>query len=209
MRNKIFRATRRTVRIFRGSVEFLLVKLIFWLNEVSIQNGYVVRGIPVIDIISGGKLVIGNNFKMNSGKHYNKIGRQQPCMFIISKDARLTIGNNVGISSTAFVCRNSITIEDGVMIGGNCVVYDTDFHSIYPEHRLAKPEALDKAKNAAVLIKKNAFIGAHSIILKGVVIGENTVIGAGSVVSTNIPDNEIWAGNPIRFIRKINLDDLR
>jgi acetyltransferase-like isoleucine patch superfamily enzyme len=204
MKNKIFRVIRRVFRIVRSFIEILFVKLIFWLNDVSISKGYIVKGIPVIDIVYGGKLVIGSDFKMNSGKHYNKIGRQQPCMFIINKDAKLTIGNNVGISSTAFVCQYSITIEEGVRIGGNCVIYDTDFHSIYPEHRLAKPEELDKVKNAAVLLKKNAFIGAHSTILKGVVIGENAVIGAGSVVSRNIPDNEVWAGNPIRFIKKIN-----
>jgi acetyltransferase-like isoleucine patch superfamily enzyme len=178
------------------------------LNDISISNGYIVRGIPMIDIVYGGKLFIGRDFKMNSGKHYNKIGRQQPCMFMIGKDAKIVIGNNVGISSTAFVCQNSITVEDGVRIGGNCVIYDTDFHSIYHEYRLSKPESLDKVKNAEVIIKKNAFIGAHSLILKGVVIGENAVIGAGSVVSKNIPDNEIWAGNPIRFIKKININEI-
>ena len=48
------------------------------------------------------------------------------------------------------------------------------------------------------------FIGANSIILKGVTIGERSIIGAGSVVTKNIPDDEIWAGNPAKFIRKIN-----
>ena len=53
------------------------------------------------------------------------------------------------------------------------------------------------------MIKDNAFIGAHSIILKGVTIGENSIIGAGSVVTKSVPDNQIWAGNPARFIRNI------
>ena len=60
-------------------------------------------------------------------------------------------------------------------------------------------------KSAPVLIKEGAFIGAHSIILKGVTIGKHSIIGAGSVVTKSIPDGEIWAGNPARFIRKIDI----
>lgn len=56
-----------------------------------------------------------------------------------------------------------------------------------------------------VTIKENAFIGAHSTILKGVTIGKNSIIGACSVVTKNVPDNEIWAGNPAKFVKKIEV----
>lgn len=55
-----------------------------------------------------------------------------------------------------------------------------------------------------VVIKDGAFIGAHCIILKGVTIGENSIVGAGSVVTKSIPDGEIWAGNPVKFIRRVD-----
>jgi acetyltransferase-like isoleucine patch superfamily enzyme len=55
-----------------------------------------------------------------------------------------------------------------------------------------------------VVIRDGAFIGAHTIVLKGVTIGERSVVGAGSVVTKDIPDGEIWAGNPARFIRKLD-----
>ena len=53
-----------------------------------------------------------------------------------------------------------------------------------------------------MLIKKNAYIGANTVICKPVTIGEGAIIGASSVVTKDIPSFEIWAGNPARFIRK-------
>jgi len=68
--------------------------------------------------------------------------------------------------------------------------------------RKSKDDMKNRVKKP-VVVKDNAFIGARSIILKGVTIGNNSIVGAGSVVTKSIPDNEIWAGNPARFIRSI------
>ena len=54
-----------------------------------------------------------------------------------------------------------------------------------------------------VKIEDNAFVGARSMILRGITIGKYSIIGAGSVVTKSVPENEIWAGNPARFVRKI------
>ena len=53
-----------------------------------------------------------------------------------------------------------------------------------------------------VEIGKNTLIGANSVIKEGVKISDNTIIGAGSVVINDIPENEIWAGNPAKKIKK-------
>jgi acetyltransferase-like isoleucine patch superfamily enzyme len=84
--------------------------------------------------------------------------------------------------------------------GGDCKIYDTDFHSLNFEKRNRLPD--NDVRSGAVNIKYGAFIGTGAIILKGVTVGEKSIIGAGSVVACDIPDNEIWAGNPARFIRK-------
>ena len=86
--------------------------------------------------------------------------------------------------------------------GGGTCVYDTDFHSLDPQIRAGSDDIRHRAEKP-VLIKSNAFIGGHSIILKGVTIGENSIIGAGSVVTKSVPDNQIWAGNLARFIKEI------
>ena len=57
-------------------------------------------------------------------------------------------------------------------------------------------------KVGKVEIKDNAFIGANTVICNSVTIGRNAVVGAGSVVTKDIPDNEIWGGNPAHFIKK-------
>jgi len=61
----------------------------------------------------------------------------------------------------------------------------------------------DKAtKSAPVCIEKGAFIGANVLILKGVTIGERSVIAAGSVVVNDVPSDEVWGGNPNRFLKR-------
>ena len=53
-----------------------------------------------------------------------------------------------------------------------------------------------------VSICKGAYLGMNTLVVKPVTIGENAIIGAGSVVTKDVPANEVWAGNPARFIRK-------
>lgn len=112
----------------------------------------------------------------------------------------IKIGNNVGISHAILCAREEIIIEDNVLIGGGVKVYDNDFHSIEYGFRMEKPDT--HIRKSPIRIKEGAFVGAHSIILKGVVIGKHAVVGAGSVVTRSVPDGEIWAGNPAKFIKK-------
>lgn len=180
---------------------WVITCLKLYLNNVNFSRDFIGFGIPVINIDRRGSFTIGKNFRFNSGKYYNMIGRQQPCYFIVAKNAALTIADNVGISATAIVCHNYISIGENVKIGGNTVIYDTDFHAADPKFRNALPELLTNVKTRPVIIKEGAFIGAHCTILKGVTIGINAIVGAGSVVNQSIPDGETWMGNPARPIK--------
>ena len=58
-------------------------------------------------------------------------------------------------------------------------------------------------KMSPIVIDDGAFVGTRSIILKGVRIGKNAVVGAGSVVICDVPDNQVWSGNPAKFVKNI------
>lgn len=197
----LYKITNKLINNTLYFINHLYTWLILKGNNVQFSQ-YKTSGIPYIMVARGGKCSIGKNFAMNNGIKGNPIGCYQKCTFFVDRGAELTIGNNVGISQTALICTMKITIEDNVKIGGGVCVYDTDFHSLNPELRKST-EDLKHRKQKAVLIKENAFIGAHSIILKGVTIGKNSIVGAGSVVTKSIPDNQIWAGNPAQFIKNI------
>lgn len=148
-----------------------------------------------------GSFVIGNNVRINSCKFANVIGGNTRTSFVIKPGGSLVLGKNISISNSAFYCTKSIVIEDHVMIGGDCKIWDSDFHPIDPATRRETPN--QRYNQGAIHIKESAFIGGSSIILKGVTIGRNAIIGAGSVVGKDVPDNEIWAGNPAKFIKKL------
>ena len=121
----------------------------------------------------------------------------------MGKNAKLVIGDNVGMSFVTIACFNQIFIGNNVKIGGDVIIYDADFHSLNANKRTAIPEIKQNIKTKPVHISNNAFIGAHSILLKGCSIGENSIVGAGSVVTRKIPANQIWGGNPAVFIKEI------
>jgi acetyltransferase-like isoleucine patch superfamily enzyme len=194
----------RKVRIRSISLIYTpIARLQFYLNGACLNGRIKVRGLIKVCVTRRGQVQIGDSFHLNSGNNYNLIGRQQKCIFWV--EGKLSIGNNVGISSTAIICKAEINIGNNVIIGGNTVIYDTDFHSLLPSLRMNSKEDLSNALSKRVVIKDNVFIGAHSTILKGVTIGSNSIIGACSVITKDIPDGEVWAGNPARYIRKISL----
>ena len=122
----------------------------------------------------------------------------------MSNNAVVKIGEGTGISNSVFRIREGIQIGRNVNVGGDCKFYDSDMHSIDYKYRMESPDT--HIKSAPIVIKDGAWLGAHTLVLKGVTIGERAVIAAASVVTKDVPDDELWGGNPARFIRKINTD---
>lgn len=149
---------------------------------------------------SQGVIRFGRNVRINSKLEANPAGGIKTVLVTLREGSAIEIGDGTGISNSILMAAARITIGRQVYIGAGCKIYDTDFHSVHHEERIVNANT----RVAPVTIEDEVFIGAHSIILKGVTIGRGAVIGAGSVVAKNIPPGEIWAGNPVRFIRKLD-----
>ena len=94
---------------------------------------------------------------------------------------------------------NHVTFGDHVFIGPNCSFY-TAIHPLDIDRRNRNIEAA-----LPIHVGSNVCFGGNVTVLPGVTIGSNTTIGAGSVVTRDIPDNVVAAGNPCRVIRKLSL----
>ncbi len=139
---------------------------------------------------------IGDNVMMVSRFRSNPSGITNPCVLDTLMGGKIRIGNHVGMSGTILSSRSSIIIGDHVKLGSNVKIFDHNYHSLNAETR--RDGLLDRqdVRTAPVAIGEDVFVGTNATILKGVTIGTRAIIAAGSVVTKDIPANEIWGGNP-------------
>jgi acetyltransferase-like isoleucine patch superfamily enzyme len=127
-------------------------------------------------------------------------------------ESRINLADRVLLGGGSVIdCALSITVERNVLISYGCVLADSDNHSLYPELRLndlatwmnGRRHDWSHSELAPIRICEGAWIGARSIILKGVTIGAGAVVGMGSVVTKDVPPRTVVGGNPARVIRDI------
>ena len=172
------------------------------LHGASVGRGLRVHGPLRIRCHPTGEIRIGEGCRIQSGFAGNPVGGGSRMSLWVGKEGRLRLGDRVGLSNSTIVCMRSVVIEDDVYLGGGSRIYDTDFHSVRAQER-GRP-GNPGTRTAPVQLRRRAFVGGHSTLLKGVTVGEEAVVGAGSVVRTDVPDGQIWAGNPAVFVRELS-----
>lgn len=158
------------------------------------------KGKCLFQVQIGAKISIGKMFVCNSSELY-AIDTVKCSKILVREGANLQIGDNSGMSNTIIQCWKDIEIGNNVKIGAGTIIMDSNFHSLDWRQRIDKNSDSVNVKTAPVILKNNVFIGARSMILKGVTIGENSVVAAGSVVVKDIPDNCLAGGNPCVVIK--------
>jgi acetyltransferase-like isoleucine patch superfamily enzyme len=112
-----------------------------------------------------------------------------------------TIGKNCKISSHSFICEG-VHIADNVFVGHNVTFINDKFPRATTENGVLQTD--NNWECIETFIEEGATIGSSATILCGVRIGKRSVIGAGSVVTRDVDENTIVAGNPAKFIRTID-----
>jgi acetyltransferase-like isoleucine patch superfamily enzyme len=117
-------------------------------------------------------------------------------------EGKLSIGNGVVIGSGA-----NIRAAGGVIVIGDNALLGQKVSLIAANHQVDnKAPYRDLPWNAdktGVVLEDNVWIGAGVIILPGSTVGKNSVVAAGSVVTKNIPSNQLWAGVPAKWLKSL------
>lgn len=171
------RTINNIVSVICSCVKFSIMKITRW---KGFRFSFVERFSPnvVTEFNRGSKVVLGKMIRVHSGTKIK-----------VRNGAKLFIGKNVKINyNCIIVSREHIEIGEGTEFGPSVYLYDHDH-----DYRVGIKE--DKFKSAPIIIGKNCWIGANTIILRGTTIGDNCVIGAGTVIKGSFPSNSLIIQN--------------
>ena len=146
-----------------------------------------------LDIRGPGSVVFGDNCTVLSSR------LRPTTVYTHAPDAMITFGNRVLLTRTRLGCVKRIEVADNAGLAETWIM-DSDFHSVEVSD---EPRYNSSGASKPVTIGANAWIGAGSLVLKGVKIGENSVVGAGAVVAFSVPDNTVVFGNPARVVWRL------
>jgi acetyltransferase-like isoleucine patch superfamily enzyme len=180
----------------------LRTHLSLWLQGCLIGEDFRSTGAIRIKSRAAGDIVIGKNVRILADWRSNRVGLSGPVILHTWEGGRIEIGDHTGASAVVISSRSGVKIGKHCNIGGNVRIFDHDFHALDAEVRRG-PRGCDDCATRPIIIGDDVFIGAQSIILKGVTIGDRAVIGAGSVVTKDVPADCIAAGNPAVIIRHL------
>lgn len=199
---------------------FFVNYLLLWLQR-KIQ--------PNFSIGSNPRILTTNVFKAEMPHSQISVGDSiivyNNCDILVTGNGQLTIGNYCIIGSNfRLYCKEKIVLGNSVLISWNVLITDYDAHAIDPHTRYQEILYLQKNFHPSfaftdlplienfqpsyitrpVVIEDNVWIGANAMILKGVHIGSSSIVAAGAVVTNDVPERCVVAGNPARVVKVIN-----
>jgi acetyltransferase-like isoleucine patch superfamily enzyme len=126
--------------------------------------------------------------------------------------SKIWIGNNVVIRPSTFLFADptngggGIVIEEDVLIGPGVHFYTNNHEFLDVTKPIIEQGYPPPISKDSIVVRCGSWIGAGAVILPGVTIGKNAVVGAGSIVTRDVPDFTVVAGNPARVLRRIGTD---
>lgn len=148
------------------------------------------------------KIIVGDNTHIRGA------------LLIFPFGGAITIGNDCYIGDHSRIwSAEKITIGNNVLISHNVNICDTNAHELCSEERVKNSintlkNGLNPEKGSVItgeiIINDNVWINFNAIILKGITIGKGAIIAAGAVVTKDVAPYTLVAGNPARFVKKVN-----
>jgi acetyltransferase-like isoleucine patch superfamily enzyme len=200
------------LRIINKLLSFLNLK-ISSVNSVVDNKEYIEVGVG--SIVENIKLEVRRPLK----RKYLFIGSESIVSgtFVFeNENGLIKVGNNSFIGGGLFISIKEIEIGNDVMFSWGCTVMDNNAHSTswelrkddvadwkrgLVENKVGCYKKWDNVKAERVIIKDKVWVGFNCIILKGVTVGEGAIVAAGSVVTSDVPDYAIVAGNPAQIVK--------
>lgn len=172
--------------------DLLFTRIIFRKSRL-VRLPYYIRGQKFMDLGQG--LTTGVGVRLDAFPKGNTIV--------------LTLGNNIELNDHVHIAAvEHVSIGDSTLIASRVFISDHNhgrFDGCAPEDGALVPPGQRPLSSKPVLIGKNVWIGELVCILPGVTIGDGAVIGAGSVVTRDVPEACVVAGNPARILRKFDV----
>ena len=141
----------------------------------------IVLGSPLVD---GSDMQVGDDFKVWSGQRTT----------LISGWGKIRFGDRCFVNvGTTIIAVEQIVVGDDVAFASDVYIIDSDSHGVE-----GRPH-----KQAAIHIGDGCWIGARAMILPGVTLGKRVLVAAGAVVTRDVPDDSLVAGNPARVVRSL------
>ena len=161
-----------------------------------------IKNRPIVNILNGSSLIIGDNVTLNSKNSKYHINMFGPIKIYLDKSkARIKIGDNTRIHGSCLHAYESIEI------GNNClnlqVAKSLTVVGTTPLSKIHLKRINSTGGSKPITIGNNCWIGTSTIILPGTKLGNNCITAAGSVVSGKFEENSLIGGNPAKFIKFI------